>query len=462
MSLPKRALLIGRSSNDKSPITLYSLEMGMSSSTTKQNLFELYLDFVKESESPVIFHRWSIMACMGAALGQQCWIPFGASRIFPNQYIMLIGEPGARKSSAIKRARKLLSKAGYQHFAAEKTTKEKFLLDLEGLEDIGDHAESTVNAHHQVMQNLLGEGFATGMEPHEMFIVADEFNDFMRCMDSEFHAMLGSLWDYDDESTPYKQRLKTTRSVAIYQPTVNILGGNTHTGFSDMFPPQAIGQGFLSRLLLIFSEPSGKKIAFPPEPDPKLEAALIQRVKTIRDDMKGPVRLSRQAKEALEVLYNSYQGFADMRFTGYFTRRYTHLLKLCLLCAVVDLKIEVGIDDVILANTILRYAEHFMPRALGEFGKAKNADVATKILSFLTKEDRIVNQGEIWKQVSSDLERIEDLDKMLMGLKQAGKILWIPQKVGGIQGFTVVKMSIKSMEAFVNYDLLREYKQVSL
>lgn len=420
-----------------------------------KNLFELYLEFMKDTEAPIVFHRWSLIGCLGASLGQQCWIPFGGSRIFPNQYIMLVGEPGARKSSAIKKARKLLAKAGYSCFAAEKTTKEKFLLDLEGLEDSD---LSTVNPN-QVMQNILGTSIDS-TQPREMFIVADEFNDFMRCMDLEFHAMLGSLWDYDDETTPYKQRLKNSKSIAIYQPTINLLGGNTHTGFSEMFPPQAIGQGFLSRLLLIFSEPSGRKIAFPPDPDPKQEQELISLLRRIKSDVTGPIQLSRQAKEALEVLYNSYQGFADMRFTGYFTRRYTHLLKMCLLCTAVELKKEVGINEVIMANTILRYAEHFMPQALGEFGKARNADVATKILTFLGKEDRVVDQGEIWKQVSSDLDRVEDLDKMLMGLRQAGKILWIPK--GSVRGFTVVKKSIKSMEAFVQYDLLKEYKQVKV
>ena len=48
---------------------------------------------------------------------------------------MLIGHPGARKSAAIKAARKIISGAGYSTYSAEKTSKEKFLLDLEGAED---------------------------------------------------------------------------------------------------------------------------------------------------------------------------------------------------------------------------------------------------------------------------------------------------------------------------------------
>lgn len=419
------------------------------------SMFELYLDFVKDTEPPVILHRWSFLSCLGAALGQQCWVPFGATRIFPNQYVMLIAEPGARKSTAIKRARKLFSRAGYTQFAAEKTTKEKFLLDLEGLEDLDDGKLS----HSLVMENILGSG-VNDCEPKEVFIVADEFNDFMRCGDMEFQAMLGSLWDYDDEDTPYKQRLKNSKSISIYQPTVNLLGGNTHTGFSEMFPPQAIGQGFLSRVLMIFSEPSGRRIAWPTQPDTGQERALISAIHKVRAEFLGPILPSLQAKQALEVLYNSYEGFSDMRFTAYFTRRYTHLLKMCMLCAAAELKPEIGIKEVILANTILRYAEHFMPRALGEFGKAKNADVATKILSLLTKENRVIDIPEIWKQVSSDLDGIAELDRVLQGLSQAGKIQWIPKGSAGVTGYTIIRKSLKSTDNYVDYELLREYKQV--
>jgi hypothetical protein len=422
-----------------------------------QNLFDLYLDFVKDTEAPLVLHRWSLISCLSAVLGRQCWIPFGSGRIFPNQYIMLIGEPGARKSSAIKAATKLILRSGYTTFAASKTTKEKFLLDLEGLEDVEDSKLS----NDQVMKNILGESLS-GSDPKEVFISPDEFNDFMRCGDLEFHAMLGSLWDYDNEDIPYTQRLKNSKSIAIYQPTINILGGNTHTGFSEMFPPQALGQGFLSRMLLIFSEPSGRKIAFPKAPDPALETALIEMLQRIRTEFTGPLTLSKEATQALTEIYNTYQGFPDMRFTSYFTRRYTHLLKMCIICAAVEFHREITIRDVILANTLLKYAEHFMPQALGEFGKAKNADVATRILALLTKEDKVVEVGAIWKQVSNDLDTMLDLDKMLHGLKTAGKILWVPKSEDSVAGYVVIRKTIKSIDSYVDYNLLREYKLVKI
>lgn len=421
------------------------------------NLFDTYFDLVDFTEPPVIYHRWSLISCLGALLGRQAWINFGSFRIFPNQYVMLIGDPGARKSTAIKLAKKFLAEAGYGHFSAEKTTKEKFLLDLEGGED--EESDRRVS-NNQVMETLFSVDLKEDCK--EVFIVADEFNDFMRCGDLEFHSMLGALWDWDDENIHYKQRLKNSKSIAIFQPTISLLAGNTHTGFTEMFPPQAIGQGFLSRMLLIFSEPSGKKIAFPEPPNPKKKENLIQDLQAIKQTFKGEIEITRKAKEVLQVLYNTYQGFSDVRFTSYFTRRYTHLLKLSLICAATKQADKIDVEQILLANTILTYTEHFMPKALGEFGKAKNADVANRILSLLEKTLKPIEVKDIWKQVSSDLDRMEDLDKLLHGLMQANKIQW-SKKTGGLEGgYLIVRKQLGNQALYVDFSLLKEYRQIGI
>ena len=99
------------------------------------NLIDAYIEYRAETEPPAIYHRWSMIASVAALLGRRFYIPFGSSHIYPNLYIMLIGGVGTRKSSAIKEATKLIGQAGYKTFSARKTSKEKFLMDLEGILD---------------------------------------------------------------------------------------------------------------------------------------------------------------------------------------------------------------------------------------------------------------------------------------------------------------------------------------
>ncbi len=172
-------------------------------------LFETYFKYVENTEPPIVFHRWSLLTSLGAYLGRQFYLPFGEFNIYPNQYVMLLGDPGTRKSTAIKLAKRMISSAGYDKFSAERTSKEKFLLDLEGVEN-DDGAIST----NSVMRNLFGDD-GDASDIREVFVTADEFNEFVGSGNVEFLSLLGSLWDWDDPAAPFKQRLKTSRSVSI-------------------------------------------------------------------------------------------------------------------------------------------------------------------------------------------------------------------------------------------------------
>lgn len=411
-------------------------------------LFDAYFKYVEDTESPIIFHRWSLLTALGAHLGRNYYLPFGDFRIFPNMYVMLIGEPGTRKSSAVKLARKAVASAGYSKFAFDKTSKEKFLMDLAGEGEGG--VPHTVDS--LVMDTLFGAG--VGGEPKEVFVVADEFNDFAGTGNLEFFSLLGSLWDWDDEQRPFEQRFKNSKSIQIYQPTVSILGGNTHAGFAACFPPTTIGQGFLSRILLVFSEASGVKIPFPSRPSEAVRQTLVDCFERIHANVTGESTLTTEAKGMLDTLYRNYKGIDDLRFQHYSNRRFTHLLKMCLLCSAARASTEICRDDVIMANTILSFAEHKMPQALGEFGKAKDADVSAKIIAILTEAKHPLDQGAIWKQVQQDLENIDKMGQLLEKLVMANKIQWV-QLSAKDKGYTLIRQVLKE-QLYVDYKLLRE------
>ena len=419
------------------------------------NLFDDYFNLLGETESPAICHRWSLATCISALIGKQAWIPFGSGRIFPNMYVMIMGASGTRKSTAIKLARKYTAKAGYANFSAQRTTKEKFLLDLEGLE-LGENEVGS----SAVMENLFGSSSEAGGDPKEVFIVADEFNDFMTCGDSEFQSLLGSLWDWDDETLAWSLRLKNSKSVSIYQPTISLLAGNNRDNFALMFPPSAIGQGFLSRMLLIHCEPTGKKIPIPLTPNESNVIDLVNHLKWIKEKFIGAVSFTPKALEIYSVLYNTQPGIDDIRFDPYNTRRHVHLMKMCMVCAAASKKLEIGVPEVVLANSILSFAEHSMPKALGEFGKARNNDVGNSILAILAKNPtKPVTTGEIFKQVSSNLDRPEDMLKIITGLVNAEKIM---QVKGSNPGFMLRNKVLGEKQLYVNYQLLKEYRDAKL
>jgi hypothetical protein len=429
---------------------------------SSQDLFSLYFKYYEDTEPPIIFHRWSLITCLSAYLGRQFWMPFGSQRIFPNFYTMLIGHPGARKSTAIKLGKKLFSTAGYSTFAAEKTSKEKFLLDLEGLTDeeisksLGGRSRSSGVkglTHDELTEMLFGkEKTNEPKDPKEVFIVADEFNEFVGSGNLEFLSLLGMLWDWDDEQADYQFRLKNSKSVSIFQPTVTILSGNTHAGFVEAFPPQAIGQGFLSRLILVYGEPSGKKIPFPRTPSEDQRNRIIELLKVVKQTVIGPASMSEDAERALDVIYRSWRELDDGRFKHYSTRRFSHLLKLCLIVSAAHCTTTIGIEEVVLANTILSWTENDMPKALGEFGKSRDADVSGKIMQALYETTRPLAPSDLLKIVKNDLDKATQLGEIMMKLVNAGQA----QRVEG--GFLPKTKILDTRQMYVKFELLKEWQ----
>lgn len=372
-----------------------------------------YLQYRSNTEPPIFFHRWAMLSALGAYLARDVGFELGDFTIYPNMYVMLIGVPGTRKSTAIKLAKKLLKQTGYDHFSADKSSKEKFIMDLAGDAGIADEAADLIN------ENLWGE--ASEQKISEMYVACDEFNNFIGNGNIEFISLLGEFWDYEGI---YSNRIKNGKSVVVHNPTVSILGGNTPTGFSLAFPAQAIGQGFFSRLLLVYSEPSPRRITFPEKADETFTAHLVEsliRIKSIASS--GVCYTSARAKALLDKIYKSPRAVDDVRFEHYSNRRFTHLCKLCLIHALADFRTEITEEDVVIANTILSHTEKWMPKALGEFGESKHAKVVHKVITALESNYRGLTIGELWKHVSTDLEKPDDLNRIMSGLIFASKVL---------------------------------------
>ena len=420
------------------------------------SIMQEYLRYVENTEPPTIFHRWSLLASIGALLERNCYYGDGYFTYYPNLYVMLMGESGTRKSTAINMAKSVLRQSGYHTFSAERTSKEKYLLDL-GEQNDSDPSEidSLSNA------SLFGNQFVSNVEDDRTtpnFIVAGEFNDFIGNGNIEFMSVLGNLWDWS--GGPYENKVKNGKSVKIPNPSISLLGGNTATGFSLAFPSSAIGQGFFSRLILIHSAPSGKRIRKPVLPGIDLASAFAE----IRNRARGKLNETPIADRLLEAIYNEFVPLSDSRFASYSTRRYAQLLKLVTIVCAMDLSAGLVINEehILLANTMLCHAEQLMPLALGEFGKARGSDVSHSMLQVIyARGTTITTMNDLWKHFSQDIDSMAGMSDMLMKLSSAGKIQTASIQMGGhrITGFLPAKKAIEEADGssqYVDYSLLTD------
>ena len=369
------------------------------------------IKLAENQEAADFSYLWAGLSCIAAQLARNVYIPFGNGKIYPNLYVMFVGDPGKRKSTAIKDLKKRIKAAGYQNICGDKVTMQKYLLDLAGV------GEGSIEDSNITEFNL---GITLGANDYvESYINQDEFSDFIGINNYPFISLLGNFWDIDE---PYVYRTKNGQSIEIPSPIVNILGATTPSQFNTIFPPAISEQGFLSRLIIVNIPESKRKIARPLPSDASVVEKVVDGLKAVRK-LSGELVMSDAVWAKLEEIYLSWQPIEDTRFAHYSSRRHTQLLKLCILATCSRYTIEMSVDDVVFANTLLSFTEHFMPQALGQFGKNKDGDVSSKIITYLKSTfPQAKSVAEIIKPVSTEI-KVQELMALLNSLVLADKIV---------------------------------------
>ena len=369
------------------------------------------IKLAENQEAADFSYLWAGLSCIAAQLARNVYIPFGNGKIYPNLYVMFVGDPGKRKSTAIKDLKKRIKAAGYQNICGDKVTMQKYLLDLAGV------GEGSIEDSNITEFNL---GITLGANDYvESYINQDEFSDFVGINNYPFISLLGNFWDIDE---PYVYRTKNGQSIEIPSPIVNILGATTPSQFNTIFPPAISEQGFLSRLIIVNIPESKRKIARPLPSDASVVEKVVDGLKAVRK-LSGELVMSDAVWAKLEEIYLSWQPVEDTRFAHYSTRRHTQLLKLCILSTCSRYTIEMSVDDVVFANTLLSFTEHFMPQALGQFGKNKDGDVNSKVISYLRSSFPTAKSlQDIIIPISTETD-VLSLQKILTNLVVAEKVV---------------------------------------
>ena len=391
----------------------------------EDNFFTNYFEFIgfpHNTEASLVLHRWCAISIVATMLGRDFVFPHGFSEVLPNQFIQIIGVPATRKSTAIKQAKKLLKLAGYNNFSADKTSMAQFLIELHNI-TWGTEEEQAANDEFELENNIFGttnpKETAETLPVAEYYIASDEFVDFIGRNNIDFISLLGTFWDINEV---YSYPLKNSKPVYINKPTINIIAGNTPEMFAQAFPPDMQGQGFFSRLLLIHATPTGRRITIPSPPSKEDTDIVVAYLRDIKAKCVGNCTITNEAYEVYDKAYQSSEtDLDDSRFQQYNGRRHMHLLKLSLVMAAARRSTVIHSCDVIMANTILTFAEYSMPKAMGMFGRGRHSIVTHKILELIGNSDGC-SMKDIIKYVQQDLDNLGLLGDLINSLKAADKI----------------------------------------
>ena len=329
-----------------------------------------YVDAVSAgSEAPRIALAFAAIAVCGALMGRNVKLAFGTSYLYGNQYIILVGTSGSKKSSAILAARKIAQAINYTGFSP----------------DIG----SDIAIMRWLSKQRLD------LEPNdffgECFICQDELSNFIGTKNLRMAMWLGQMWDRYEA---FSYRTENAGELELPPPYFSLLGGITPSGLISHFSPEMIDQGFLSRTILVPVFPAHRLFHLPKSTE------IAEMTQDWYNVLRRPrtITIAPDANIWLKDLYEFYVYHPPVnhaKFSGYNNRRYIHMLKLALVFAALEDKDEIGKQELLLANSLLAFIERFYESLLQNLTTTKEGQLAAKVLEKLSTANRPLTMAEL-------------------------------------------------------------------
>ena len=213
-------------------------------------------DFVAKvsprSEAPERFLYWAAVGTISGAIRRRCYIDMGTFAWYPNWYIILVGPPGLKKSTAIDLATKLLRPVEGVVFGSDCATWQQFVQEVADAVDVF----ATGGAREDFLEQEYTQTSA-------ITFAISEFGTFFDPKDLTMVNVLTEFWDGKD--SPFVKSTKTQGKNVIHSPFVNLIGATTPKWIADNFSSRFGGWGLSSRIIFLYADETTKQIAYPDE-----------------------------------------------------------------------------------------------------------------------------------------------------------------------------------------------------
>jgi hypothetical protein len=300
-----------------------------------------FIHLTEPTNAPESFRRWAAISILGSILERRVWNKLKKGFLFPNLYIILVGQPGVGKSTTLTIADRLARNVGEIHIAPSSVT-------TASLVDTIATATRTVNH----------------MQYNSLQVISSELQNFMPVYETQFVGMLTKLYDCE----LYEERRRTSKiHIKIDNTQLSLLAGTTPSFIHQLLPDAAWNQGFASRTIFVYGDKPQTDGIFltgdNEKVDADLAADLLSDLKNIRD-LCGQAVWNEDAKIAITKWASSGEKPVPnhTRLTHYNSRRTTHLLKLSTIISVSrSSELRVSLEDFHTASSLLFTTEKTMP-----------------------------------------------------------------------------------------------------
>lgn len=396
-------------------------------------------EYAEETEAPRQFWLWAGISTLASALQRKTWLFFGAEKLYPNIYVLLVGPPACRKNAPISFSKRILGELNVP-VAADSSSKRRFTSAL-------DKTAQTEQFYYK----------SKPMPQCAMSVVSSEISSIFAVNLKEMVEVLTDVYDSQDV---WKYETEGKGQDKLYNVCVNVLGATTPGWIMENLPQSAIGGGFTSRFVMCYGDCVYKRVTIPwlrgiddlgnlaiIEKQEKLWRALTSDLMHIHSDLIGPFEWDPEAFKIFDSWYKRIDeklaGVQDERLHPFVGRIHTIALKAAMALRVgysdeliitpPDIKSAVGLLEGVLSTASDAFGGHGRSKTGPDVQRVMNQIKTLKHMSF--KEGMKLNYRHLNKtEFQGVLSTIESMGLIRIAYSSElpdGRISWVGKEKGG-------------------------------
>lgn len=373
-----------------------------------------YMIFSSGNESPEVYHKWCALSTLSHLASRRIWVDQGIFTVYPNMYVMLVGNAGIKKSTAMSLSRSLVREIKTVPIAPPSITKE-------ALTQFMAEKDSPCQKHFK----HLKDGKPALIPYTHLSIFA---NELITLLNSGGNAMgmvefLTDIWD----QPVFEVKTKGAGTDHIIGPYITVLGCLTTESISNLMNTKIISSGFSRRCMFVYSNDIGTPVPRPTVSQAQLDAwnRCVKRALEIQK-LSGPFTWSPAAVDFWDDWYRSnHERKANEDSPvrkGFFQTKPDYVLKLASLITISDTDhLELTDISLQLATAFINEIEPNMDIVFAGAGRNELSPLASAIETMINSSDQPIPISRIHASFYSQA-KTEELNEVLSHLSTSGKI----------------------------------------
>ena len=367
-----------------------------------------YLTMVSNTEPPLPFHQWACLSSISTLAGRRFWMNLGPIRYHTNLMVVLVGDPGVKKSSAMDRAKDIVRAVKCCPMAAAQVTKQ-FI--------------GKAMSHEKFPGKRYYKHGDETIEYNQYAIYATEFTQFLG---ADPIGMLDFLTTIYTEKV-YDCDTKNQGSDLILGPYITMLACMTPEIVKGFLKMNILTGGFSRRTVFVYANRGNliPKPSLTPE-QVRAQEYCVEWGKALQH-RSGEFVMSEAADkwyvDWYMALHTKLTEIAKPSTMGYYTTKHELLFKAAMLIALSEgtsLTLEVAHFE--LAERFFRPVEDKLERVFEGSGINPNASSAIQICRMLEAMDRPLNKKHLEAMFFDQATSISELRDTICHLVLVGRL----------------------------------------